>query len=214
MKVSFAITTHNEGECISKLLSQLQEHIEDQATGDEIVILDDFSEDPDTVYRLENYSSLPYVHFHRRALKRNFGAQKNHLNSLCSGDYIFQIDADEYLAPGLLENLHEILAGNDRVDLFYVPRVNTVEGLTQEHIDQWGWNVNQHGWVMWPDYQTRLYRMTRKFCGPERSMKGSQGLTRLHIYRKWKNTLLFIRSKLHVRKNRTVCMTKLLRRVE
>ena len=158
MKVSFAITTHNEGECISKLLSQLQEHIEDQATGDEIVILDDFSEDPDTVYRLENYSSLPYVHFHRRALKRNFGAQKNHLNSLCSGDYIFQIDADEYLAPGLLENLHEILAGNDRVDLFYVPRVNTVEGLTQEHIDQWGWNVNQHGWVMWPDYQTRLYK--------------------------------------------------------
>ena len=158
MKVSFAITTHNEGECISDLLNQLQEHIEEHEADDDIVILDDFSTDPDTVYILENYSSFPYVQVHRRALERDFGAQKNYLNTLCTGDYIFQIDADETLAPGLLQNLHAILAGNPQVDLFYVPRVNIVEGLTDKHINQWGWTVNENGWVMWPDFQTRLYK--------------------------------------------------------
>lgn len=157
MKVSFAITTHNEGECIGDLLAQLQEHIEDNET-DEIVILDDYSDDPDTVRILESYSTLPYVQLHRRALERDFGTQKSYLNTLCSGDYIFQLDADERLSPELLENLHTILTSNSQVDLFFVPRINTVEGLTQEHINQWHWNVSEQGWVMWPDYQTRLYR--------------------------------------------------------
>jgi len=100
MKVSFAITTHNEGECIERLLSQLQEYIEG-GTSDEIIILDDFSTDPDTVTVLESYSNLPYVQLHRRALERDFGSHKSYLNTLCSGDYIFQIDADELLEPRL-----------------------------------------------------------------------------------------------------------------
>ena len=158
MQVSFAVTTHNEGECIRDLLSQLRDHIEENETGDEIVILDDHSDDPDTNTILESYSSLPYVHLHRRALERDFGAQKSHLNSLCTGDYIIQIDADEMLAPELLENLHNILIANPAVDLFFVPRINTVEGLTEEHIQAWNWQVNDQGWVMWPDFQTRLYR--------------------------------------------------------
>ena len=37
-----------------------------------------------------------------------------------------------------------------------VPRVNTVKGLTQEHINKWGWKVTEEGWVNWPDYQTRI----------------------------------------------------------
>ncbi len=158
MKVSFAITTHNEGDCIEELLTQLRTFIEDNDTEDEIVILDDYSEDPDTVVILETHAAESYVSLHRRSLDRDFAAQKNHLNSLCTGDFIFQIDADETLAPELLESLHEILEGNRNVDLFFVPRVNTVENLTEEHIQQWGWTVNEKGWVMWPDYQTRLYR--------------------------------------------------------
>jgi hypothetical protein len=39
-----------------------------------------------------------------------------------------------------------------------VPRVNTVDGLTQEHINKWGWNVNENGWVNFPDYQGRIWR--------------------------------------------------------
>ena len=44
--------------------------------------------------------------------------------------------------------------------MFFVPRVNTVEGLTDEHIKKWGWRVDEKGWVNWPDVQTRLYRRT------------------------------------------------------
>ena len=41
-------------------------------------------------------------------------------------------------------------------------RVNTVEGLTQEHIDIWKWNVNEKGWVNFPDFQTRILQNSRK----------------------------------------------------
>jgi len=46
--------------------------------------------------------------------------------------------------------------------MFLVPRVNTVEGLTQEHINKWRWNVNESGWVNWPDYQTRIIQNSQK----------------------------------------------------
>ena len=39
-----------------------------------------------------------------------------------------------------------------------MPRVNTVEGLTQEHINKWHWQVNEKGWVNFPDYQGRIWR--------------------------------------------------------
>lgn len=157
MKVSFAVTVHNEGKYIEALLSQLSAFVAKQNT-DEIVILDDFSDDASTVASLAKYKVQPHVSYHQHALNRDFSAQKNHLNSLCSGDYIFQLDADELLATELLENLHDILEMNVLVDLFLVPRINTVEGLTQAHIQAWGWTVNEKGWIQWPDYQTRLYR--------------------------------------------------------
>jgi hypothetical protein len=38
-----------------------------------------------------------------------------------------------------------------------VPRVNTVKGITQEHIQKWGWIVDNQGRVNWPDLQWRIY---------------------------------------------------------
>ena len=43
-----------------------------------------------------------------------------------------------------------------------VPRINTVEGLTEAHIQKWGWNVNEKGWVNFPDVQTRIYKNSDK----------------------------------------------------
>ena len=51
---------------------------------------------------------------------------------------------------------------NPTIDLYWVPRVNTVEGITQEHINKWRWNVNEKGWVNWPDYQTRILQNSSK----------------------------------------------------
>jgi hypothetical protein len=78
---------------------------------------------------------------------------------MCSGDYIFHLDADEIPHEVLMEQLHTILEMND-VDLVWIPRVNTVEGITQEHIDKWGWKVSSKGWINYPDYQARIYRNT------------------------------------------------------
>ena len=154
-KISFAITTHNEGEYIQRLLDQLIPHC--RATGDEIVIVDDYSTDERTNEILADairHGVTVRVH----PLERDFSRHKNYLNGLCNGEYILQVDADETLHPNLLENLHALLDANETVDLFVIPRVNTVEGLTEEDIRRWGWRINEKGWVMFPDYQTRLYR--------------------------------------------------------
>ena len=86
---------------------------------------------------------------------------KNRLTDMCTGDYIFQIDADEMVSKYCLENLAMVLQYNP-VDVLLVPRINTVEGLTQEHIKKWGWRVDNNGWVNFPDPQFRIYKNNGK----------------------------------------------------
>jgi hypothetical protein len=75
-------------------------------------------------------------------------------------DYIFQIDADEVPNITLIKHIPEILEINLGIDVLLVPRVNTVEGLTQEHIQKWGWVIDNQGWVNYPDFQWRIYKNT------------------------------------------------------
>lgn len=156
MKISFAVTTHNEGEYIQKLLEQLITHT--SINNSEIVIVDDYSDDPRTVEILDWAGLQPKVTVKQRKLDGDFASQKNYLNSLCKGEYIFQVDADEMLHPHLLTHIETVVSSNPAVDLFFVPRVNIVNGLTDEDVKRWGWVVNENQWVMWPDYQTRIYR--------------------------------------------------------
>ena len=79
---------------------------------------------------------------------------------MCTGDYIFHLDADEMPNELLITNLHQILESNDNVDLIWVPRINTVDGLTQKHIVEWNWRVNDKGWINFPDPQARIFRNT------------------------------------------------------
>lgn len=154
--ISFAITTHNEGEYIRDLLDQLIPYCE--TSGDEIVVVDDNSTDSFTANLLFEYANNDKIQLHQHELNNDFATHKNYLNSKCSGDYIFQIDADEKFNNNLLNYLHDIVDNNTNVDLFLIPRVNIVNGLTDDDIKKWSWRVNELGWVMFPDYQTRLYR--------------------------------------------------------
>jgi glycosyltransferase involved in cell wall biosynthesis len=156
MSISFAVTTHNEGEYIQKLLEQLITHT--NINDSELVIVDDYSDDPRTIEILEWAGMQPKVTLKQRKLNNNFAEHKNYLNSLCKNEYIFQIDADELLHPHLLTHIHTVIKANPAVDLFFVPRVNIVNGLTDEDVKRWRWIVNENQWVMWPDYQTRIYR--------------------------------------------------------
>jgi len=157
MTISYAITVCNELEEITKLLDFLQTKIRKE---DEIVIQFDADNTPEEVVhflKLQNaMHDYTVVDF---PLNKDFASFKNNLKSHCTKDYIFQIDADEIPHEYLVEYLPSLLDSNP-VDIVFVPRVNTVEGLTQSHIDKWKWNVNEKGWVNWPDYQTRIYKNT------------------------------------------------------
>ena len=158
MNVSFAITTCNENEELDRLLSILSEYIGDD---DEVVVLRDVGTTEEVVSVLEKFENIfdcDFKHDNIHDLAKDFASHKNHLNSLCTRDYIFQIDADEYPSEDLLQILPQILELNKGIDLILVPRINTVNGLTEDHINRWGWRVNDSGWVNFPDYQWRIYR--------------------------------------------------------
>lgn len=158
MKISYAIPVCNELVEIQRLLDQL---FKEKKPQDEIVVLFDTVNGTGEVESyLKSYSANNFS-WHRYEFNRDFGKMKNYLNSLCTGDYIFQIDADETVDPFLLNNLHDILEMNAEVEVYLVPRVNVVEGLTDAHIQKWGWIINDYGYVNWPDYQWRIYKNSK-----------------------------------------------------
>ena len=155
MKVCYKILTHNETDSLEKLLDFLFKNIKEK---DHIIVVDDYSDAP-TRKILSKYAESNQYDYYQHNLDGDFSKQHNYANSLVREefDYIFCIDADEIPNKWLIENIHEILESND-VDLIWLPRVNTVEGITEEHIQKWGWRVNEKGWVNFPDYQGRIYR--------------------------------------------------------
>jgi hypothetical protein len=156
MKISYAITVCNELEAIERLIPLLHETIKED---DEIVVLlDKPKASPALIDQLYRYSSANWIKLKESIFQGHFADWKNELTQMCTGDYIFQIDADEIPCTPILESLPSILEDNPEVDVYLVPRVNTVTGLTNEHIQKWGWNVNSEGWVNWPDYQWRIYK--------------------------------------------------------
>ena len=164
MKISYGLTVCNEHEELENLIKYLSERIDSE---DEIVVVYDQNRvTPEVLKVIEDYkaeaTSYPFD------FQQNFLENKNFMNSKCTGNYIFQIDADEIPEGCLLENLKSILENNP-VDLLITPRKNLVEGLTQEHIQKWRWNVNEQGWVNWPDAQKRIYKNT-----PEIQWSGHQ----------------------------------------
>jgi glycosyltransferase involved in cell wall biosynthesis len=149
--ISYAITACNEHVELDRLLDQLSSSIRDE---DEIVVQMDITATDEVKAVVNKYKLMNYFH----PLNKDFATFKNNLKGLCTKDYIFQIDADEYLSEELLTYLPAILEDNSSVEMFSLPRINTVEGLTQEHVRQWGWRVDERGWVNYPDYQNRILR--------------------------------------------------------
>jgi hypothetical protein len=164
MKISYGLTVCNEHEELKNLIEYLIKRIDGE---DEIVVVYDQNRvTPEVLKVIEDYKEEANAHPFN--FQQNFLENKNFMNSKCTGDYIFQIDADEIPESFLVENLKVILEDNP-VDLLITPRKNLVEGLTPEHIQKWGWNVNEQGWVNWPDAQKRIYKNT-----PEIKWSGHQ----------------------------------------
>lgn len=162
MKLSYLVTVHNETDTLIRLLERL---INNRFVGDEIVILDDFSDNEKTKEILkQSWESNDSVRVFQHKLDNNYGAHKNFGNEHCAGDWVFQIDADENPSETLIFNVRDIIATNANVELIYVPRINDFRGVTPEHAKQWGWRLTSSPFcqnrliVNFPDFQSRIYK--------------------------------------------------------
>lgn len=162
--ISYLVFTHNEGsEYLNALFGKLMKFTTQE---DEIIVVDDNSDDPATlevlknVYNMDGDAGRPgrVCTFYKHPLNNNFAEHKNFGKSKCTKPYIFQIDGDETFHDNLVLTLKEVLLLNPTVDLFRVPRINIVQSLTPEHISRWGWHVNDKGYVNFPDYQDRIFK--------------------------------------------------------
>ena len=159
MKISYAITVCNEHKEVNKLLTFLFEH---KRKEDQVVVQMDTTATKEVWNACEGFETKPFDEYKliECALNKNFAQYKNNLNKNCDGDWIFQIKADEIPNEYLIEALPFILEANSEVEAYWLPRVNTVAGITDEHIAKWGWRVSEDGWVNFPDWQMRIYRNT------------------------------------------------------
>ena len=156
MKLSYAILACTEARELTELLEALVHSKREQ---DEIVIVLD---ELNSTEKVKKICEMYDVKWFTNPLNRDFAQQKNFLTSKCSGDWIVNLDADELLTPDLIRILHDIIKMNDNVDAIWMPRINTVEGITPDHIEKWNWQVNDKGWINWPDSQMRLYKNNGK----------------------------------------------------
>jgi glycosyltransferase involved in cell wall biosynthesis len=157
MQISYGVTVSNEIVEIQNLIERLSTN---KRVEDEIVIQFDSSTAtiPVVEYLNECVINAKIQKLVSFPLNGDFGQFKQHLNQNCSGDWIFQLDADEDLESTLIQNLHTILEENPEIDMFWLPRINIVNGVTPDDIQKWGWNISEQGWVNYPDVQGRLYR--------------------------------------------------------
>jgi len=159
MGISFAITAYNEHEELKKLLEQLIQVVK---SSDEIVIQLDTKATQEVIELVDEFlqknSDKTTIKKTFCDLNKDFASFKNNLKQHCAKDWVFQIDADETLSETFSRVIHEVLRANEEIDLISVPRVNIVNGLTQNDVIQWHWRLNEQGWVNWPDAQHRIFR--------------------------------------------------------
>ena len=153
ISISYCILACVEVFELKRLLTQL---LGFKDANDEIIVVLDSDNTIDDMRKM--LALYPMIKVFENPLNRDFAKQKNFATAQATGDYIFNIDADEYPAKQLTNGVKLIIESNPEVDAIWVPRVNTVEGLTQDHIKKWGWKVNENGWVNWPDSQLRIYK--------------------------------------------------------
>ena len=171
MKISYCVTACNEHVELERLLRFLWENIRKE---DEVIIQLDVNHTTEVLevcnlFTNFNHEGHVTVHeiknskFYAFPLDNDFGRFKNYLSNNATGDYIFQIDADEVPNKELILSLPEILIANPDNEVYLVPRINIVDGITSEHIQKWKWNVDPiTGWVNFPDWQCRIYKNDTK----------------------------------------------------
>jgi hypothetical protein len=162
IKLSYAIPVKDE---LIELQTLLKILIETKDEGDEIVIQFDSKNGSKMVedfLRSHSINKDCGFKWHPYPFEGDFSEMKNNLIKMCNGDYIIQLDADEQIETDFTNFAKIILESNSDIEAFALSRINTVKGITEEHIKKWGWNVNEHGYINWPDPQLRIFKNNGK----------------------------------------------------
>lgn len=124
VSISVAVMTHNETQEFKWLMAALEPA---RAIIDEIVVVDDFSDD-EFVETVRSFEKTWPIRFFQRHLNKNFAAQRNFAMAQCRGRLVLFPDADELPSKRVLLGLPKLLAWMERenVDACYLPRLNVV----------------------------------------------------------------------------------------
>lgn len=181
--ISYCTTVYNEKEYIKTLLSKLTKVV---TTDEEIIVVQTYREEIET---RENFfteiqkiitdnPNIIYKTFHFEVSSVGWNSVKNYMNRLSTKRYIFNLDSDEDYPENAFNVIRDVVK-NSNFDLVFIPRVNTVDGLTDEDVQKWKWNLNEKKWINWPDYQPRLYKNDSKIIwggGPHDGVLGAQSV--------------------------------------
>ncbi len=137
MSVSVVVITKNEEASIRRCLDSV-------VWADEVIVLDSGSTDRTVAIAREMGAKVTVSD-----RWPGFGPQKNRALELATGDWIFSLDADEWVTPELGEEIRSIIAGSAESDAYRLPRSSSFCGRFMRH----------SGW--WPDYVVRLFRRGR-----------------------------------------------------
>ena len=113
-RVSIIMPCYNDGayieEAVASVKAQTYPNIE-------LIIIDDGSDDPNTVAIIEKLSASEVVVLHTNHLRpsgaRNAGIQA------ATGEYILPVDSDDLIEPTYVEKAVRILEENDRIGVVY-----------------------------------------------------------------------------------------------
>ncbi|MDR6159793.1 MULTISPECIES: glycosyltransferase [Chryseobacterium] len=155
--ITYGITVNDEVQELKHLLDTLIPLID---KNDEIIVLQDITnENREVSLLLEKYSNIVLL---KAKLNGDFATFKNTLIEKAASQYLFQIDADEYPTEHFIKTLKPYLKKEKSVDIFFVPRINIVEGITEDYVKNMGWNMNEEGYINFPDYQARILKNNKK----------------------------------------------------
>jgi hypothetical protein len=162
INITYGITVCDESEELNNLLTHLIPLIDNE---DEVIVLRDISNTNNLVTKVIEAHTERFPNRIRtieQYLNKDFAAFKNNLIEHANGNYLFQIDADEIPNEFLIENIKAVININKEVDCFYVPRVNKVLGITEEHITKWRWSIDNYNRINYPDLQMRLFKLDKE----------------------------------------------------
>ena len=134
MSLSVIIITKNEEAVIRRC-------VESVAWADEVIVLDSGSED-----RTAEICRELGAQVHQATDWPGFGPQKNRALALATGDWVFSIDADEWVTAELRAEIERAIAGPGESAAFRLPRSSSFCGRIMRHS---GWS---------PDHVVRLFR--------------------------------------------------------